>query len=32
MSFTVNKDGNISNYEELVDNVLKAILTINPLM
>lgn len=32
MSFTVDKDGNIANYEELVDNVLKAILTINPLM
>lgn len=30
--FTVDKDGNIANYEDLVDNVLKAILTINPLM
>jgi len=32
VSFTADKDGNIANYEELVDNVLKAILTINPLM
>ena len=32
ISFTVDKDGNIANYEDLVDNILKAILTINPLM